>query len=96
MPNDPIREKFEQAAIDLRLAYRDPDHGVVLFHGIDKLFDVAYRAGRASVIEETKPVAWVRNLSDCQPHCVTDLKYRTAADVDRAVQYIPLTSIPED
>lgn len=58
MSNDPIREKFEQAAIDLRLAYRDPDHGVVLFHGIDKLFDVAYRAGRASVIEEMKPTAW--------------------------------------
>lgn len=37
-----------------------------------------------------KPVAWVRNLTDPQPHCVTDLKYMSAADTDAGVQYVPL------
>jgi hypothetical protein len=37
-----------------------------------------------------KPAAWVRNLTDPQPHCVTDLKYMSAADVDAGVQYVPL------
>lgn len=37
-----------------------------------------------------KPAAWVRNLTEPQPHCVTDLKYMSAADVDAGVQYVPL------
>ena len=41
-----------------------------------------------------KPAAWVRNLTDPQPHCVTDLKYISAADVDAGVQYVPLYVAP--
>lgn len=37
-----------------------------------------------------KPAAWVRNLTDPQPHCVTDLTYMSAADTDAGVQYVPL------
>lgn len=42
-----------------------------------------------------KPAAWVRNLTDAQPHCVTDLKYMSAADVDAGVQYVPLYAARE-
>lgn len=38
----------------------------------------------------TKPVAFLRNTTDPQPHAVTDLKYRTWADVERGVEYIPV------
>ena len=38
--------------------------------------------------QQAEPVAWVRNLTDPQPHCVTGLQYRTAADADAGVQYI--------
>ena len=40
--------------------------------------------------QQAEPVAWVRNLTDPQPHCVTGLQYRTAADADAGVQYIPV------
>lgn len=36
------------------------------------------------------PVAWLRNLTDPSPHAVTDLKYRSAADADTGVAYIPV------
>ena len=41
-----------------------------------------------------KPVAWLRNLTDPQPHAVTDLKYRTAADADAGVEYVPVFATP--
>ena len=42
----------------------------------------------------TEPVAWVKNLTDPQPHCVTDLAYRSAADALNNVGYIPLYTAP--
>ena len=51
----------------------------------------AYRAMLdAAPAWQAEPVAWVRNLTDPQPHCVTGLQYRTAADADAGVQYIPV------
>lgn len=55
-----------------------------------------YRAmlDAAPVQAQGEPVAWVRNLTDPQPHCVTGLQYRTAADCDAGVQYIPVYTNP--
>ena len=48
------------------------------------------------VVDEPEPVAWVRNLTDPQPHCVTDLKYCSVAQMDRGdhLKYIPLYTAP--
>ena len=43
---------------------------------------------------EQEPVAWVKTLSEPQPHCVTDLKYMSFADAKASVQYIPLYAAP--
>lgn len=50
-------------------------------------------------VDETKkrehePVAWVRDLTSPQPHCVTSLKYRSVADTDAGVKYIPVYVAP--
>lgn len=45
---------------------------------------------------EQEPVAWIESLEKPQPRCVTNLKYRSVAEVDAGVQYIPLyTATPE-
>jgi hypothetical protein len=36
------------------------------------------------------PVAWVDDLTKPQPHCVTDLRYRSAADAFAGKAYTPL------
>jgi hypothetical protein len=48
-------------------------------------------AGNCPVDGTVRPVAWVRDLGP-QPHCVTDLRYCSASDVDSGahMQYIPL------
>lgn len=43
---------------------------------------------------EQEPVAWVRDLTSPQPHCVTSLKYRSVADTDAGVKYIPVYTAP--
>lgn len=43
---------------------------------------------------EQEPVAWVRDLTSPQPHCVTSLKYRSVADTDAGVKYIPVYVAP--
>lgn len=35
-------------------------------------------------------VAWVDDLTKPQPHCVTDLRYRSAADADAGKAYTPV------
>lgn len=40
--------------------------------------------------ELPEPAAWVRDLSGPQPHCVTSLSYRSAADAGAGVRYEPL------
>jgi len=39
---------------------------------------------------EQEPVAWVESLEKPQPRCVTNLKYRSVAEVNAGVQFIPL------
>ncbi len=48
------------------------------------------------MIRKPGPVAWARNLTDPQPHCVTDLKYCSVAQMDRGdhLKYIPLYTAP--
>jgi hypothetical protein len=48
--------------------------------------------GQAPSVPDAQPVAWVDSLDEAQPHCVTDLKYCSAAQVDRGdhLKYIPL------
>jgi hypothetical protein len=45
---------------------------------------------------EPEPVAWVENLTDAQPHAVTDLKYCSVAQHERGehLKYIPLYADP--
>ena len=47
-------------------------------------------------MEEQKPVAWVKNLTDPQPKAVTDLRYCSVAEVERGeyLKYIPLYTHP--
>ena len=44
--------------------------------------------------QAAEPVAWLRNTTDPQPHAVTNLKYRSAADVEAGVEYIPVFAAP--
>jgi hypothetical protein len=46
--------------------------------------------------EKKKPVLWAENLTDPQPHAVTDLKYCSVADRDSGKDqtYIPLYTAP--
>lgn len=41
------------------------------------------------------PVAWLRNLTDPRPHAVTSLSYRSAADSDAGVEYVPVYTTPQ-
>ena len=45
---------------------------------------------------EPEPVAWVENLTDPQPHAVTDLKYCSVAQHESGeyLEYIPLYTAP--
>jgi hypothetical protein len=43
---------------------------------------------------EQEPVAWVRDLTSPQPHCVTSMKYLSIADTDAGVKYIPVYTSP--
>jgi hypothetical protein len=43
---------------------------------------------------EQEPVAWVRDLTSPQPHCVTSMKYLSIADTDAGVKYIPVYAAP--
>jgi hypothetical protein len=54
--------------------------------------DMAYRPNGLSV--EQEPVAWVRDLTSPQPHCVTAMKYLSIADTDAGVKYIPVYAAP--
>ena len=49
----------------------------------------------ASAESAAKPVAWVDDLSSSQPHCVTGLQYRSAADAEAGKAYIPLYAAPQ-
>lgn len=41
------------------------------------------------------PVAWLRNTTDPQPHAVTSLSYRSAADAEAGIEYVPVYSAPQ-
>ena len=44
--------------------------------------------------DKQEPVAWVRDLTSPQPHCVTSMKYLSIADTDAGVKYIPVYTAP--
>ena len=54
--------------------------------------DKAIEALRQAIeqAEKQEPVAWVESLEKPQLRCVTNLKYRSVAEVDAGVQFIPL------
>lgn len=67
--------------------------------GADKAneqIDLAITALRQAIeqAEKQEPVAWVRDLTSPQPHCVTSLKYLSIADTDAGVKYIPVYVAP--
>lgn len=45
--------------------------------------------------QAAEPVAWLRNTTDPQPHAVTNLKYRSVADTDAGIEYIPVYTTPQ-
>ena len=45
--------------------------------------------------QAAEPVAWLRNTTDPQPHAVTNLNYRSAADTDAGIEYIPVFAAPQ-
>lgn len=56
-------------------------------------------ADRIDALEAAaEPVAWVDDLMNAQPHCVTDLKYCSAGQVERDehLKYVPLYAAPAD
>jgi len=55
----------------------------------------AIRAGWGQPAQAAEPVAWLRNTTDPQPHAVTNLKYRSAADTDAGIEYIPVYTTPQ-
>ena len=61
----------------------------------NRLLMQAYRAIHEKQ-PEPEPVAWVENLTDAQPHAVTDLKYCSVAQHERGehLKYIPLYADP--
>ena len=83
VPVEPTAEMLDAIWHSLR-DYPEPEHS----HGIYRA--MLDDAPTAPVQAQGEPVAWVRNLTDPQPHCVTGLQYRTAADADAGVQYIPV------
>jgi len=74
---------------------RNGDGGVVL-SGYETCEPIDYDATPVYTAppSKQKPVAWVRDLTSPQPHCVTSLKYRSVADTDAGVKYIPVYTAP--
>jgi len=81
-------------------AFRDPRVLIMEFYKPEKepwdTSDMAHRSGGLSVeqAEKQEPVAWVRDLTSPQPHCVTSMKYLSIADTDAGVKYIPVYAAP--
>jgi hypothetical protein len=77
-------------------AFRDPMVNILEFYKPEQdswnPSDMAHRSGGLSV--EQEPVAWVRDLTSPQPHCVTSMKYLSIADTDARVKYIPVYTAP--
>lgn len=72
-------------ALRARLAQPEPEPVATLFGSLP-VYDVPL----------AKPVAWVENLENARPHCVTDLKYCSVAQHERGehLKYIPLYKDP--
>ena len=69
-----------------RLAQPEPEPVATLFGSLP-VYDVP---------PKQEPVAWVENLENARPHCVTDLKYCSVAQHERGehLKYIPLYTAP--
>jgi hypothetical protein len=66
----------------------DEDHPYpIAKHAIEQI-------NKALAQPEQEPVAWVRDLTSPQPHCVTSMKYLSIADTDAGVKYIPVYAAP--
>jgi hypothetical protein len=66
----------------------DEDHPYpIAKHAIEQI-------NKALAQPEQEPVAWVRDLTSPQPHCVTSIKYLSIADTDAGVKYIPVYTAP--
>jgi hypothetical protein len=75
----------------------DPNGRAMRWH--NKLLDLRKKAALDGLEEtsreiEQEPVAWVRDLTSPQPHCVTSMKYLSIADTDAGVKYIPVYTVP--
>ena len=72
-------------ALRARLVQPEPEPVATLFGSLH-VYDVP----------PAKPVAWVENLENARPHCVTDLKYCSVAQHERGehLKYIPLYTAP--
>jgi hypothetical protein len=77
----------------------DPNGRAMRWH--NKLLELRKQVALDGLAEtsreiEQEPVAWVRDLTSPQPHCVTSMKYLSIADTDAGVKYIPVyTALPK-
>jgi len=83
-----IREYLHEAVIPL---IED-----VLVKKLGQAMSFCSKELKSAEAEKQKPVLWVENLTDPQPHAVTDLKYCSVADRDSGKNqtYIPLYTAP--
>jgi hypothetical protein len=83
-----IREYLHEAVIPL---IED-----VLVKKLGQAMSFCSKELKSAEAEKQKPVLWVENLTDPQPHAVTDLKYCSVADRDSGKDrtYIPIYTAP--
>ncbi len=78
---------------EINLVLTDPD-STLSFGAQRALKYVSNQIQAIEQAEKQEPVAWVRDLTSPQPHCVTSLKYLSIADTDAGVKYIPVYTAP--
>ena len=87
LPFPPALNATSKAAEALRARLAQPEQEpIATLFGSLPVYDVP----------PAKPVAWVENLENARPHCVTDLKYCSVAQHERGehLKYIPLYPAP--
>jgi hypothetical protein len=84
-----IREYLHEAVIPL---IED-----VLVKKLGQAMSFCSKELKSAEAEKQKPVLWAENLTDPQPHAVTDLKYCSVAQHESGedLKYIPLYTTPQ-
>lgn len=93
--NQPAQQEPKQSEIFCGVDFADGMLSVsVLRRREDDVAELLH-SEQIALPAQQEPVAWVRNLTDPQPHCVTALRYMSVADTYAGVQYTPLYPRPQ-